>query len=81
MDSTTVRQGKQAMTSLEKEEMLRSETFPPNDDDQYYELPPVRSAHIRVTVQAVERALFSLSVKNAPGLYKPCFGAIQLLWK
>jgi hypothetical protein len=29
------RDGKQANTLLEKEEMLRHESFPPNDSDQY----------------------------------------------
>jgi hypothetical protein len=58
VEALTDREGKQANTSLEKEEMLRRETFPLNDDDQYYELPPEGSAHTRVTVQAVERALF-----------------------
>jgi len=79
--SLTDKDGKQANTSLEKEEMLRHESFPPNDGDQYYELPPAGSAHTRVTEQAVERALFSQSVKNAPGPDKLSFGAIQLLWK
>jgi len=74
-------EGKQAHTSLEKEEMLRCESFPPNDGDQYYELPPVRSTHTRVTTQAVERALFSQSVKNAQGPDKLSFGAIRLLWQ
>jgi hypothetical protein len=61
--------------------MLRRESFPPNDNDQYYELPPAGSAHTRVTEQAVERALHSQSVKKAPGPDKLSFGAIQLLWK
>jgi len=77
----TDREGKQVNTSLEKEEMLMHESFPPNDDDQYYELPPAGSANTRVTEQAVERALFSKSVKKAPGPDKLSFGAIQLLWK
>jgi len=81
VEALTDRQGKQANTSLEKEEMLRREFFPLNDDDQYYELPPAGSAHTRVTEQAVERALFSHSVKKAPGPDKLSFGAIRLLWK
>ena len=59
MEALPDRDGKQANTSLEKEEMLRHESFPPNDGDQYYKLPPAGSAHTRVTEQAVERALFS----------------------
>jgi len=39
------RAGNQANTSLEKEETLRRESFPPNADDQYHELPPTQSAH------------------------------------
>jgi len=77
----TGREGKQANTSLEKEEMLRGESFPPNDDDQYYKLPPAGSAHTCVTEQAVERAICSESVKKAPGPDKLSFAAIRLLWK
>jgi hypothetical protein len=48
------REGKKANTSLEKQEMLRHESFPPNDGDQYYELPPAGTAYTGVTEQAVE---------------------------
>jgi len=61
--------------------MLRYKSFPPNDGDQYYELPPAGSAHTRVPEQAVEPALFSQLVKKAPGPDKLSFGAIRLLWK
>jgi len=81
VEVSTAREGKQANTSLEKEEMLRHEFFPPNDDDQYYELPPARCAQTRVTEQAVERALISQSVKKLPGPDNLSFGAIRLLWK
>jgi len=77
----TDRAGKQANTSLKKEEMLRHKFFPPNDGDQYYELLPVGRAHRRVTEQAVERALFSKSVKKALGPNKLSFGTMRLLWK
>jgi hypothetical protein len=73
--------GKQANTIAEKEEMLRGESFPMNDGDQYYELPPAGQAHERITEQSVERALFSQSVKQAPGPNNLSFGAIWLLWK
>jgi DNA-binding HxlR family transcriptional regulator len=59
VEALTDREGKQANTILEKEEMLKRESYPLNDDDQYYELPPAGSAHTRVTEQAVERALYS----------------------
>jgi len=81
VEALTDRDGKQGNTSLEKEEMLRHESFPPNDGDQYYELPPAECAHTRVTEQAVKRALFCQSVNKAPGPDKLSFGAIQPLWK
>jgi len=81
VESLTDRDVKQANTSLEKEEMLRCESFPPNDGDQYYKLPPAGSAHTRVTEQAFERAILSQSVKKAPGPDKLSFGDIRLLCK
>ena len=51
------REGKQANRKLENEEMPRRESFPPNDDDKYYELPPAGRPHTRVTDQTVEQAL------------------------
>jgi len=50
----TEREGKQANTILEEEEMLRRESFPRNDIKQYDKLPPAGSAHTHVTEQAVE---------------------------
>ena len=67
VDALTNKAGKQANSSPEKEEMLRRECFPPNDDHQYHELPPPGSAHTLVTEQPVERALSTHSVKKAPG--------------
>jgi len=81
VEALTDREGKQANTSLEKEEMLRHESFPPNDGNQYYELPPAGRAYTSVTEQAVERALYSQSVKMAPGPDKQSFGTIRLLWE
>jgi len=52
----TGRECKQPNTSLVKEKMLWRESLPPNDNDQYYELPPAENPHTRVTDQAVERA-------------------------
>jgi hypothetical protein len=63
----TDREAKQANTSRGKEEMLRCESFPLNDNDQYYKLPPAGSAQARVTEHAVKRAMFSQSLKQAPG--------------
>ena len=54
MEALTDREGKQANTIAEKEEMLRGESFPLNDGDQYYELPPAGQAHERITEQSVE---------------------------
>ena len=81
VEAVTDRESEQANTSSEMEEMLRHDSFLPNDGDQYYELPPAGSAHSRVTEQAVERAFFSQSVKKAPGPDKLSFGTIRLLWK
>ena len=60
--------------------MLRHESVPPNDGEQYYELPPAGSAHTLVTEQAVGRIRLSQSVKKAPGPDKLSFGVIRLLW-
>jgi hypothetical protein len=81
VEALTDREGKHAHTRGEKEKMLRGESFPMNDGDQYYELPPAGQAHERITEQLVERALFSQSVKKAPGPDKLSFGAIRLLWR
>jgi hypothetical protein len=77
----TDREGKQAITIAEKEEMFRGESFPLNDGDQYYKLPPASQAHEPITEQSVERALLSQFVKKAQGPDKLSFGAIWLLWK
>jgi len=81
VEATTHREGKQGNATLQKEEMLRRESFPPDDDNQYYELPPSGSAHTCGTEQAVERALFPQLVNKAPGPDKLSFGATWLLWK
>jgi len=81
VEALTDIEGKQANTIAEKEEMLRGESFPLNDGDQYYELPPAGEAHERITEQSVERALFSQSVKKAPSADKLSNGAIRRLWK
>jgi len=81
VEAVTDREEQQANTAIDKEEMLRLESFPLNDDDQYYELPPAGSAHTKVTEKAVERALYSQSGKKAPGPDKLSFGAVRVLWK
>jgi len=81
MQALTDRDGKQANTSFEKEEMLRHGSFAPSDGDQCYDLPPAGSEHTRVTEQAVERAIFSESLQKAPGQDKLSFRAIRRLWK
>ena len=45
MEVLTDIEGKQANTIAKKEEMLRGESFPLNDGDQYYKLPPAGQAH------------------------------------
>ena len=81
MEALADREGKQANTIAEKEEMLRGESFPLNDGDQYYEQPPSGQAHECITERSVERAVFSQSVKKAPGSDKLSFGAIRVLRK
>jgi len=61
--------------------MLRQESFPPNEYDQYFKVPPAGQADQSVTEQAVERALLSQSIKKACGPDKLPFGAVHLLWK
>jgi len=61
--------------------MLRGESIPLNDGDQYYELSPAGEAHKCITVQSVKRVLFSQSVDKAAGPGKLSFGAIRVLWK
>jgi hypothetical protein len=73
--------GQQANTIAEKEEMLRRDSFPQNEYDKNFQLTMAEQAHQSVTEQAVERAQFSQSITKAPGLVKPCFGAVRPLWK
>jgi hypothetical protein len=80
VEELTDRDGKQSNTIAEKEEILRGESFPWNDGDQYYELPPAGQAPERRTAQSVERALFSQSVKEAQGPDNQSFRAIRHLW-
>jgi len=39
VEALTHSKGKQANTSWETEEMVRQDSFPPNDSNRYYELP------------------------------------------
>ena len=61
------REGTQANTIPEKGKMLTAESIPMNDGDLYYKQPPAGEVQEDITDQLVERALFSLSVKKAPG--------------
>jgi hypothetical protein len=54
MEAITDRGGMEPNRLLEKQEMVSHEFVPPNDDDQYYELPPAVSSPMRITEQAVE---------------------------
>lgn len=73
------REGSHVNIVKELEEMLGRESFPPNNEDQYYELPPAGYVQTHVTEQAVERALYSQSVNIAPDPEKHSFGAIRRL--
>jgi len=81
VEALTDREGKQANTIGKKEKMLRGKSFPLNDGDQYYKPPPAGQAHERISGFSVEQALFSQSVKKAPGPENLSFRAIRLLWK
>jgi len=81
VEALTDRDWKHTNNSAEKEELLRGESFPLNDGDQYNELPPAGKAHEHKTEQSVEQALASQSVKSARGPDKLSFGAICLLWQ
>jgi len=54
VEALTDRNGKQANTVTEKEEILSRDSFPPNEHDHYFELPPVGQVHQSVTEQVVE---------------------------
>jgi len=56
MEALTDSERKQVNTAGEKVEMLRHQSFPQKDNDQYYVLPHPGSTHTRLTEQAVERA-------------------------
>jgi len=79
MQALTDREGKQTKTILEKEEMPRRESFPPHDNDHYCQLPSAATACTCVTEQAVERGLYSQSIKKAPGPHKLSSGTIRPL--
>jgi hypothetical protein len=49
VEALTDREGKQANTAAGKEEIVRHKSFPRKDNDQYFDLPAVGSAHTRVT--------------------------------
>ena len=54
IEALTDRDGMHADTSLEKEEMVRREYFPLNDDGQYSGLPAEGSTPSHIIEQAVE---------------------------
>jgi len=54
VEPLTDRAGKIANISLEKEEMLRHKSFPPNVNDQSDQLPLAESAQCCITEYAVE---------------------------
>ena len=54
VEALTDTEGKQATTIAEKEEMIRGESFPLDDGDEYYELPSVGHAYECIPEQSVE---------------------------
>jgi hypothetical protein len=75
VEALTDRDGKQANTSLEKEEMLRCESYPPNDGDQYYELPPA-DRHTRASLSKQLSKLYFLSQSRMHWVQTSCLLAL-----
>jgi len=67
VEALTDRDGTQANTITEQEEMLRRVSFPPDLHKQYFGLPRVGHVHQSVTEPAVKQVLFTLSIGKAPG--------------
>lgn len=53
--------------------MVTQNSFPINNVEQYYKLPPAGQAQECITKHLVKQVLFSQSVKNAPGPDKLSF--------
>ena len=66
---------------MPKRRKCSEESFPLNDWDQYYELPPAAQAHKCTTEQSVEQAMVSQTVKKAHYPDKLSYRAIRLLRK
>ena len=81
MKAFTHREGKQANRTVQQEGMLLGECFAPNDINQYYKQPPAGNSQTHIAEQAVERRLFSQSVKNVSGPDNLSFGATRRFWK
>jgi len=79
VDALTDSEGMQAITLNKNEEFLRCQAFPPNEHDQYFELPLPGQAHLSVTEQAVQHALFLQSVGKTPRLEKLSVVSVHLL--
>ena len=76
----TARECNLTHTSLQNEEMLKRECFPPNDDDKYFKLPPARCSHTPITDLAFEWSLYFQSVKKALGPDMLTCSTIKLCW-
>jgi hypothetical protein len=81
VEALTDSDGKQANTISEKEEMLRQESFPQNEHNQYFEMPPAGHAHQSVAEEVVKEDLFAQSVGKARGPDRLSQGAVHLLWQ
>jgi ribonuclease HI len=64
----------------DKEALIREIAFPPAPRDMAYENPPRGTMHEKVTIEVVQRALFSQAVQKAPGVDRLNFRALRLLW-
>jgi len=79
VEALTDSDGKQANTITEKEDMLKPESLPQDEDNKYFKLPPAGQAQQSVTEQAVLRAPFVMSIRKAPGQDKPTSRAVRML--
>jgi hypothetical protein len=72
VEASTDREGKQEKTATEMQEILRRQSFPPNDDDQYFEPPRVGNPHRGVTEHAVQRPYW-VNQSKCPGPRQAAF--------
>ena len=74
-------QERQVSTIEGKEQIFLTQAFPPQENIQHQiSWSKVNTAQLHATEKEIEKALFSFSVKKAPGTSLLNFKAIRLLW-